>query len=66
MSGTNPKCKKYHKVEKGDGCSDLAKEYGVTLDKVSYPIYIPIETWLMLVSQFYSWNPGVGDDCEAL
>ena len=38
MDGTNPDCTKYHKVESEDGCYDLAKENGITLDNVSLSI----------------------------
>ncbi|KAL4993233.1 hypothetical protein BDV10DRAFT_190164 [Aspergillus recurvatus] len=32
MPGTIDTCKKYHKVIPGDGCYDLAAEYGISLD----------------------------------
>ncbi|KAL4805718.1 hypothetical protein BDV18DRAFT_139700 [Aspergillus unguis] len=32
MPGTIASCKKYHKVISGDGCWDLASEYGISLD----------------------------------
>ncbi|KAL4737496.1 hypothetical protein BDV11DRAFT_171948 [Aspergillus similis] len=32
MPGTIGTCKKYHKVIPGDGCYDLAAEYGIALD----------------------------------
>ncbi|KAL3477066.1 hypothetical protein BJX99DRAFT_257753 [Aspergillus californicus] len=48
LDGTTSDCNKYHLIEEGDGCYDLAAEYGISLDN------------------FYTWNPGVGNDCSTL
>lgn len=35
LDGTVSNCDNYHYVQQGDGCYDLAVEYGVSLDDVS-------------------------------
>jgi hypothetical protein len=48
QSGMADGCTKFHKVEKDEGCQQIADDYGIAL------------------SNFYAWNPAVGDDCMGL
>ncbi|KAL4759198.1 uncharacterized protein BDW70DRAFT_169597 [Aspergillus foveolatus] len=48
QSGMADGCTKFHKVEKDEGCQQIADDYGIAL------------------SDFYAWNPAVGDDCMGL
>jgi hypothetical protein len=38
MDGTASNCDDYYYVKSGDGCADIATEYGISLDDVSYSL----------------------------
>lgn len=57
MDGTAKDCNKYHKVESGDGCQDLAKEYGIALDVVGF--LSARDTYVLTCAEVYlleSWR----------